>query len=55
MPLSKDLFYCDNVSLPMNAVCIPNNDPIFNYKCTDDGNFDCLNPSLWAIYNDTLE
>jgi len=55
MPFSEDFFNCNNVSVPMNAVCVPNNDPIYNYKCTVDGDFDCLNPSLWAIYNDTLE
>ena len=51
------MFNCVPSSMPPNqAFCQPNNDPIFNYKCTGDGNFGCYpSPSLRAIYTDSVE
>ena len=54
-PLERYLFVCDTVTLPMGAICTSNIDTTYNYKCTYDGNFDCLDPTLWAVYTDTLE
>lgn len=49
------LFNCETVSLPMGTNCTSNTDLNYNYKCSYGGNWDCLNPSLWAIYSDPLE
>jgi hypothetical protein len=47
------LFTCETVSLPMGAICTSKNDATYNYKCKSDGNNDCPDPSIWAVYNDT--
>ena len=39
----------------MGATCVSNNDSTYNYKCSPDGNFNCTDPSLWAIYADTVD